>query len=159
MMKIYAQITDQGIVNGLLQTTDSVVSPLMIQIQEYDDGLLGKLYVNGEFIDPPEPEPITWGNAPAEYYWLEVGSFYDRFGPAKIAVLASPDATVQALVRDTQVRKYIDLQRPDVAQFVGYLSTVVDEVTPEVAAAVLAPPTTDDERYIKGLPQPIDPEP
>lgn len=109
-------------------------------------------------VPEPTPEPLTWDNAPPEYWWIEVGSFYDRFGAAKVPVLASPDATVQALVRDTQVRKYIDLKRPDVAQFVGYLGTTVDEVTPGVAAFVLAPPTTDDERYVKGLPQPVEVE-
>lgn len=107
-------------------------------------------------VPEPEPAPFTWGQAGPEYQWIEVGSFYDRFGPAKIPVLASADATVQALVRDTQVRKYIDLARPDVQQFIQYLGTVVPEVTPEVQATVLDPKTVDDERFEKGLPQPIE---
>lgn len=106
---------------------------------------------------PEMTSVLAWDNAPAEYWYIEVGAFYDRFGPAKIPVLASSDATVQALVRDTQIRKYIDLKRPDVAQFVGYVATKVPEVTADIQAAVLEAPTTDEERYIKGLPQPNDP--
>ncbi|WP_323016492.1 hypothetical protein [Castellaniella sp.] len=96
-----------------------------------------------------------WEFAPANYFWLEVGAFYDRFGPAKVPVLANPDATVQALVRDSQVRKYIDLKRPDIAQFVAYLATKVPELTPEIKATVLAMQTINEERVVKDLPQPI----
>lgn len=105
-------------------------------------------------VPEPEPTPFTWDQAGPEYRWIEVGSFYDRFGAAKVPALASADPTVQALVRDAQVRKYIDLARPDVQQFIAYLGAVVPEVTPEIQAAVLDPRTTDDERYHKGLPQP-----
>lgn len=41
--------------------------------------------------------------------YISVGSFFDRFGSYKWAILASPDASVQALVKDCSVRKYIDL--------------------------------------------------
>lgn len=156
-MKAYAQINEDSIVVALLQTSGEVDAPHMIEVPNYDNSLLGKLYSGGEFIDPPEPDPVTWDNASPEYWWIEVGSFYDRFGAAKIPVLASPDPTVQALVRDTQVRKYIDLRREDVVQFVDFLGTVVPEVTPEVRQAVLGY-TTEEERYIKGLPQPVEAE-
>ena len=96
-----------------------------------------------------------WEYAPDNYFWVEVGAFYDRFGSVQITVLANPDPTVQALVRNTQIRKYIDLKRPDVAQFVEYLATTIPEVTEEVKTAVLALETTEEERFIKGLPQPI----
>lgn len=108
-------------------------------------------------VPEPAPETLTWDNAGPEYWWIEVGAFYDRFGEAKIPVLASPDPTVQALVRDTQVRKYIDLQRPDVQQFVEFLGTVIPEVTPEIREVVLGR-TTDAERHVKGLPQPVEAE-
>lgn len=154
-MKIYANINNAGVVTSLLQTSVEVLAPTMIEVPEYDETLLGKLYDDGDFINAQEPAPLTWANAPAEYFHIEVGAFYDRFGAAKIPVLASSDATAQALVRDTQVRKYIDLKRPDVQQFVGYLATVVPEVTQAVQADVLLEPTTDEERYVKGLPQPV----
>lgn len=48
--------------------------------------------------------------------WLiDVGPFFDRFGASKMAVLASTNATVKALVADISVRKWIDLKNAQVA--------------------------------------------
>jgi len=47
--------------------------------------------------DPPRPRFIT------------VGAFFDRFGPLKYAILASDAPAVRALVKDCEVRRYIDL--------------------------------------------------
>lgn len=44
---------------------------------------------------------------------IAVGSFFDRFGEAKWAILADPSPTVQALVKDCSVRAFIDLDRSD----------------------------------------------
>ncbi len=106
---------------------------------------------------PPRPAPLApyWEYAPAEYFHIEVGAFYDRFGAARIPVLACPYSDVQAMIRNTQVRKFIDLKRADVAQFVAYVATKVSELTAEIQAAVLATETTEDERYVKGLIQPV----
>ena len=38
-----------------------------------------------------------------------VGSFFDRFGDYKIAVLAHPDSIIQAFIKDAMSRRYIDL--------------------------------------------------
>lgn len=46
---------------------------------------------------------------------IDIGPFFDRFGPSKIPVLADTDATVKAIVTDCLSRKWIDLDRPDVA--------------------------------------------
>ena len=102
-------------------------------------------------VHPLVVQDIT--DAPQEYFYISVGSFYDRFGDAKIAVLTSTDATIQALLKDTQVREYIDLARTDVQQFVGYLGAQLPDVTPEVIARVLDLHTTEEERVNKGLPQ------
>jgi hypothetical protein len=54
--------------------------------------------------------------------WLiSVGAFYDRFGAYKIPILASDDAVIQALVKDAQVRKHIDLQRSDLPTMLDVL--------------------------------------
>ena len=46
--------------------------------------------------------------------WLiDVGAFFDRFGATKMAVLASSNTTVKALVSDCMCRKWIDLKRAD----------------------------------------------
>lgn len=57
------------------------------------------------------PTPVK----PTEWL-IDIGPFFDRFGAAKMAVLTSADAGVKAILADTQVRKWIDLQRADVAQ-------------------------------------------
>ena len=44
---------------------------------------------------------------------ISVGAFFDRFGPLKWAILADTAPTVQAVVRDSSVRKFIDLANPD----------------------------------------------
>lgn len=62
---------------------------------------------------PPVINPTEW--------LIDVGAFFDRFGPAKMAVLSSADSTVRAIVQDVMVRKWIDLKRFDVEQAVDLL--------------------------------------
>ena len=101
--------------------------------------------------------PFTWDTiSDTRYWWIGVGAFYDRFAGAKIPVLASADPTIQAMVRDTQIRQYIDLKRADVGQLVAYIAGAVPELTEALADSILNAPTTDDERFVKGLPQPAD---
>ena len=89
-------------------------------------------------------EPVEWGglefathdhvaqaDAPApaepplrpEDWYINVGPFYDRFGAYKLPILASTDALVQAIIKDTTVRKYIDLKgrRAELVQAIGLL--------------------------------------
>lgn len=79
--------------------------------------------------------------------WLiDVGPFFDRFGAAKMAVLTSTDAQVQALLIDIQVRKWIDLQRADVAAGIDLLiAKGVAGVTPALKAAILTTPVSVEE--------------
>lgn len=44
---------------------------------------------------------------------ISVGSFYDRFGSLKWQILSDQSPLVQALVKDASVRRYIDLNSPD----------------------------------------------
>jgi hypothetical protein len=63
------------------------------------------------YVEPeplPEPEP-----AAPQPRRISVGAFFDRFGPLKWAILADQSPTVQAVVRDASVRKFIDLANPD----------------------------------------------
>lgn len=87
--------------------------------------------------------------APGPTDWLiDVGPFFDRFGPAKMPLLMSANATVQALVKDLQVRKWIDLQRPDVAAGIDALiALVVPGMTAELKAAILTTPVTAEENF------------
>lgn len=90
--------------------------------------------------DTPAPAPVN------QTEWLiDIGPFFDRFGAAKIAVLTSTDPGVKAILADTQVRKWVDLKRPDVGQGVAYIGTVVAAVTPALQTAILTTPVTPEE--------------
>jgi len=83
---------------------------------------------------------------PSATAWLiDVGPFFDRFGAAKMAVLTSTDATVRAILTDLQVRKWIDLKRPDVAQGLTYVGSVVPAVTASLRTSILTTAVTDAE--------------
>ena len=93
------------------------------------DGSTNTIVADEAFVDQhypgqwqllPEPESAPEPADPTEWL-IDVGPFFDRFGPAKMAVLAHPDALVQALVKDLQVRKWIDLKRADVGQGIDLL--------------------------------------
>jgi hypothetical protein len=87
------------------------------------------------------------------YHWIDVGPFMDRFGGYALAIAGSSDPEVRGMVTLLLPRKYIDLRRLDVAQFVGLL--VAKELIGQTRAdIVLDPVTTEAERHIKGLPQP-----
>lgn len=87
-----------------------------------------------------EPAPVN----PTEWL-IDIGPFFDRFGAAKMDVLTSTKAGVKAILADTQVRKWIDLQRPDVAQSVAYIGSVVSDVTPALQKAILTTPVSPEE--------------
>ena len=83
------------------------------------------------------PAPVV---NPTEWL-IDVGPFFDRFGPAKLAVLSSSDAAVRALVTDLQVRKWIDLKRADVAQGIDLLiSKSIPGLDAALKSAILTPP-------------------
>ena len=83
---------------------------------------------------------------PPAWEWLiDIGPFFDRFGSAKMAVLTSTDPGVRAILQDLQVRKWIDLQRADVAQGLAYVGTVVAAVTPALQATIMTTPVAAQE--------------
>ena len=79
--------------------------------------------------------------------WLiDIGPFFDRFGAAKMNILASANATVQALVRDLQIRKWVDLQRADVTAGIDALIALgVAGVDGALKTAVLTTPVAAAE--------------
>ena len=76
---------------------------------------------------------------------IDIGPFFDRFGAAKLAVLMCTDPVVQAILRDVQIRKWIDLSRQDVMDSLTYISTKVPSLTPEIVANVIHLPVEDAE--------------
>ena len=89
---------------------------------------------------PAEPAPAN----PTEWL-IDIGTFFDRFGAAKMAVLRSADAGVKAIIADLQVRKWIDLKRADVATGLQYVGSKVAAVTPALQTAILTTPVTPEE--------------
>ena len=88
---------------------------------------------------------------PAEWL-IDVGPFYDRFGAVKMAVLTSTDAGVKAILQDVGIRKWIDLQRADVASSLAYIGSVVPTLTAPLQTSILTTPvTTEENRALKKL--------
>lgn len=97
---------------------------------------------------PPATAPMV-----SEWYWLiDIGPFFDRFGAAKMAVLTSTDATVNAIVRDVSVRKWVDLKRPDVAQGLAYIGSKVPSLTTAMQQSIISiVPTEADNLALRKL--------
>ena len=85
----------------------------------------------------PVADPCEW--------LIDIGPFYDRFGPAKMAVLTSTDAGVKAILSDTGVRKWIDLKRTDVASSLAYIGSKVPAVDATLQTAILTTPVAVEE--------------
>ncbi len=90
-------------------------------------------------------EPVVPALADPTAWFIDVGPFYDRFGAAKMAVLTSADAGVKAIMSDVQIRKWIDLQRADVASSLAYIGSVVAALTPAIQTAILTTPVSAEE--------------
>ena len=90
--------------------------------------------------DTPEQAPAQ----PCEWL-IDIGPFFDRFGAAKMAVLTSSDAGVQAIIKDTQVRKWLDLKLPEIASALAYIGTKVPALTARLQSAILNTPVAETE--------------
>ena len=81
--------------------------------------------------EPPAPAAPVW-----EWY-IDIGPFFDRFGAAKMAVLTSADVGVQAILKDTQIRKWLDLKLPEIERVVQYIASKVPELTAELQDQII----------------------
>ena len=97
-----------------------------------------------DYSEPPAPLPPV---PPVWTWYIDLGPFYDRFGAAKMAVLTSADVGIAAIIRDVNIRKWVDLQRPDVAEALAYIGTKVPSVTPALQTQILTTPVTAEEQY------------
>lgn len=113
-------------------------------------------YDGTAFSDPNAIRVPTWADADLDprYGWLDVGPFMDRFGTKALALTSSTDPQIQGVIALVMPRKYIDLKRPDLSQMLDLLISK-GAIGPADKLAVLNPVTTDAERHIKGLPQPV----
>ena len=88
----------------------------------------------------PEPQPV-----PVWEWYIDIGPFFDRFGAAKMAVLTSSDAGVQAIIKDTQVREWLDLKLPEIASALAYIGTKVPSVPQELQQSILNTPVEEKD--------------
>ena len=148
-MSFYAQINEDGICTAVTETHSELpTASNTIAIEGLYTELLGKLYDadastagSPVFIDPP----VQQLPAPAWEWLIDIGPFFDRFGAAKMAVLTSADAGVQAILKDTQVRKWLDLKLPEIASAVAYIGTKVPAVTQGLQQSILNTPVVETE--------------
>lgn len=94
------------------------------------------VFANAGVQPVPVADPTEW--------LIDIGSLFDRFGSAKMAILASPDANVQAFIKDLTVRKWGDLQSPEMIGGVGALKQMgfIDD---DLESAILTNPVLPDE--------------
>lgn len=90
--------------------TNTIVADAAFMAAQYP---LGNFREVAESVAPAAPEPRH----------ITVGAFFDRFGAHKWPILADTNPVVQALIKDCSVRKYIDLDDP---QLDGGLAMLVD---------------------------------
>lgn len=108
-----------------------------------------------------QPEPLE---APQDsrVWWLDEGPFKDRLGMDAPAIYASSHDACKGVVGMVSGRKYIDLKDPRIAAMMNVLIATAQPATnpvwpgsgPMTVAkrdAILNTPTTEYERFIKGL--------
>ena len=120
---------------------ESEVINTIVASEEYAEATYPGRWRVVETPEPPEPS----APAPVWEWYIDIGPFFDRFGSAKLAVLTSTNPGVQAILKDTQVRKWMDLKLPEIAQSVDYVASVVPAVTPELKEAILTTPVAEHE--------------
>ncbi len=84
-------------------------------------------------------------------YLIDIGPFYDRFGAQKMAVLTSTDPVIIAIRADVSIRKWIDLERPDVLQSVQYIASVIPAVGPLISHIMYTPVSEEDNLALRKL--------
>lgn len=99
---------------------------------------------HAETPDAPE-QPVV---VDPSLWRIDVGSFFDRFGDAKLAILASENTIVKAMITDASVRKYISLieRKDELTQMLGLLQSLVPGICLDVTAILETEPT-DAERW------------
>lgn len=98
---------------------------------------VGESWVLMPYADPPAPPA-----PPPAPRLITVGAFFDRFGPLKWQILADQSPLVQAVIRDAQVRRHIDLSNPDLPGGLAILQGAGHQID---AAAVIDAPVQPHE--------------
>lgn len=135
----YAHLDADGSVIAVAQSHSPIDNAQSVQIDGLREELLGQRYDReaSEAAGEPVFVPVAVDLVPVPRH-ISVGAFFDRFGPAKWAILADATPVVAAVVRDASVRKYIDLDNPDLPAGIALLRQAGHDVDAEaiIAAAV-----------------------
>ena len=129
------------------KTTGEVVeydTPLPLPEHLTTDWRLEEVSIAAVAPDEPEQPPVS-----DQALWrIDVGSFFDRFGEAKLAILSSENTIVKAMIADASVRKYIALieRKEELTQMLGLLQSLVPGISLD-AAAILETVPTNEERW------------
>ena len=129
---------------------------------------IGWVISNGVWSEPVDGRP-TWADPelPEQYWWIYPGAFLDRMDVDGMAIAGSDHPVCKAAQGQFSNRLYIDLKSPKLATVLNALKLSgqpavsayfpgSSPLTDEKIAVLLAPPTTDHERFIKGLPDPVE---
>lgn len=136
-MPYYAQLNEINVVSAVTETTEPLTpADHLVEVEGFDVGLIGRVYDAGTQSFTPAPPA-------AQPRHVSVGSFFDRFGQHKWGILADANPAVQALVKDCSVRKYIDLDDP---QLPGGVAMLVGAGHAIDATAILTSPVQASER-------------
>lgn len=113
-----------------------------------DAEFMAAQFPEGNYVEVPEVIPeVTVVIDPAQYL-IDIGPFFDRFGSSKMQVLTSQDVSVKAILSDIQVRHWVDLKRPDVAQSVAYVGSVVNSVNTSLQSFILNSTVEPEENMV-----------
>ena len=122
----------------ILDENENVINTIVAS-EEYAEATYPGRWRVVETPEPPVPPAPVW-----EWY-IDIGPFFDRFGAAKMAVLTSADVGVQAILKDTQVRKWLDLRLPEIEQSVQYIASKVPALTAELQDQIVNTKPEDRE--------------
>jgi len=105
-------------------------------------------------------------NLDPRYWWVDPGRLPIRMGPDAFAIAASSHDACKAAVTILSMSSYVDLSGSELASILDTLIAAGQPaanpifpgsgpMTAAKKAAICSKPTTDQERYVKGLPQPL----
>lgn len=166
-MPFYIQLNEDGLAISVTETSaDLEPSPQRVNVDGLRSDLLGQIYdpqASAAAGQPVFVAPVVQASTPdPRLWWIDVGPFYDRFGPDALAIASSEHGACRAVQVLTGVRKYISLKDPRVAAMIDMLIATGQPaaqpwapgsgpMTAEKKAAILDTPTTEYERHVKGL--------
>lgn len=130
-MRRWALIQGSAVVTVVEQATSPQIEGHWVECGNAGPGWT---YANGVF-SVPTPASVS--------RHVSVGAFFDRFGNAKWAILADTSADVQAVVSDASVRRYIDLDNPQLPMGLAVIAAAGHTID---ANAILNAPVQDAER-------------